>query len=77
MLPLADYDCFVVTGILIEYGLKTAIWDLRFESSVISSGSKTQAGVDEALHRFESSVISSGSKTFVKSHVVHSCLRVV
>ena len=39
------------------------ICDLRFESSVISSGSKTFLCVHPRGTLFESSVISSGSKT--------------
>ena len=35
----------------------------QFESSVISSGSKTKLRPDRKLMRFESSVISSGTAT--------------
>ncbi len=39
------------------------IFDLRFESSVISYGSKTLSGRTPSISAFESSVISYGSKT--------------
>ena len=39
------------------------IFDLRFESSVISYGSKTHFAVIAGRTEFESSVISYGSKT--------------
>ena len=38
-------------------------YNLRFESSVISYGSKTEQGKSEEVSKFESSVISYGSKT--------------
>ena len=38
-------------------------YNLRFESSVISYGSKTPHNLEESLTSFESSVISYGSKT--------------
>ena len=39
-------------------------YNLKFESSVISFGSKTKLYIDISSEEFESSVISFGSKTF-------------
>ena len=41
------------------------IFDLRFESSVISYGSKTSESAFTPVTSFESSVISYGSKTAI------------